>query len=52
MATRRAGIGWNGSRNRNFDDTGREASPNELREFVRALGGGGVMRTSRESFLG
>jgi hypothetical protein len=28
--------------------TEREASPNKLSEFMRALGGGGVRRTSRE----
>jgi hypothetical protein len=48
---RRVGIGRNGSRVRNLDCTEKEASPNELREFVRALGGGGVRRTSRESLL-
>jgi hypothetical protein len=48
---RRVGIGWNGSKNRNFDCTEKEASLNELRELVRALGGGGVRRTSRESLL-
>jgi hypothetical protein len=48
---RRVGIGWNGSRNRNFDCIEREASPSELREFVRALGGGGMRRISRESLL-
>jgi hypothetical protein len=48
---RRIGIGWNGSRNRNFDCIERETSPSEVYEFVRALGGGGVRRTSRESLL-